>query len=293
MVQTTFLQPASWPEALEARAANPDAVPVAGGTDVLVEVNFGRLHPSGLLDLGRVRELRTWGREKGRVRVGAGVTYSELITQLRGDLPALATAARTVGSPPIRNRGTLGGNLGTASPAGDCHPVLLACGAEVEVASSRVSRTVPADEFFVGPKRNALGADELISGVWIPRATGPQSFSKVGTRNAMVIAVCSLALALHPDSGRVGTGIGSAGPVPLRAREAEAFLEGHLAERGAWESKRPLEEAVVDRFAELVSQAAAPIDDVRGSLRYRRHALRVLARRSLGWCWNDYREAAR
>ena len=230
----TFIQPTSWPEALEARASHPQAVAIAGGTDVLVELNFGRLHPTALLDLSRIGELRAWSRENGHVRVGSGVTYSEIIAHLAGDLPGLTLAARTVGSPPIRNRGTIGGNLGSASPAGDCHPPLMAARAEVEVASLHRSRTIPISEFFVGPKRSVLGPDELIAAVWLPVATGPQVFAKVGARNAMVIAVCSFALALHPPEHRVGTGIGSAGPVPLPAGEAEQFLEGHLDETGAW-----------------------------------------------------------
>ena len=144
MTGVTFLQPATWTEALEARAAHPEAVPVAGGTDVLVEVNLDRRHPAGLLDLDRVGELRALERVGDQVRIGAGVTYSRLIERLAGELPALAAAARTVGSPPIRNRGTIGGNLGSASPAGDCHPPLLASGAELELASG--IRRGPAEE---------------------------------------------------------------------------------------------------------------------------------------------------
>ena len=287
----TFIRPTSWAEALAARAAHPEAVVVAGGTDVMVEVNFGRLHPEAFLDLSRVEELRAWGRENGQVRVGSGVTYRGIMRGLSGELPGLAAAARTVGSPPIRNRGTIGGNLGSASPAGDCHPPLLASGAEVEIASVRASRTVPIAEYFVGPKRSVLGPDELIAAVWVPAATGPQSFSKVGSRNAMVIAICSFALALHPAERRVGTGIGSAGPVPLRAESAEEFLAGHLGETNAWDSRPALGDAAVDEFARLVAQSARPIDDVRGTADYRRHALRVLARRSLVWCWDEYREA--
>ena len=202
-------------------------------------------------------------------------------------------AARTVGSPQIRNRGTVGGNLGAASPAGDCHPVLLATGAIVEVTSVRGPRQIPAAEFFVGPKRNALAADELITSVLIPAAPGPQQFAKVGTRNAMVIAVCAFALELRPggmSSARVGTGIGSAGPTPLRAPEAEEFLDGALSEAGLWESAGPLPEAVTQRFGELVGAAARPIDDVRGTAAYRRHALSVLARRTLAWAWAAYRQ---
>ncbi len=293
MATVTFLQPTTWPEALEARADNPEAVALAGGTDVLVDLNFDRLHPRALLDLGRIQELRVWGHDDDRIRLGSGVTYHDIVGDLADDLPALVAAARTVGSPPIRNRGTIGGNLGSASPAGDCHPPLLACGAEVELSSSRSSRTVPIGEFFTGPKRSVLQDDELIAAVWVKRATGPQVFTKVGTRNAMVIAVCSFSLALHPEAGRVGTGIGSAGPVPLTATDAEAFLEGHLEETRAWASRAPLADSVMDRFATLVAAAARPIDDVRGSAAYRRHALGVLARRSLSWCWEEYKGSSR
>lgn len=285
----TFIRPASWAEALAERSAHPEAVAVAGGTDVMVETNFGRLHPPAFLDLSRLDELRTFGRENGQVRVGSGVTYSTIIAGLGADLPGLAIAARTVGSPPIRNRGTIGGNLGSASPAGDCHPPLLACRAEVELASLHASRTVPVAEYFTGPKRSVLRPDELIAAVWVPAASGPQTYSKVGSRNAMVIAICSFALALHPEAGRVGTGIGSAGPAPLRARLAEEFLEGHLGEIGAWEARPALSHAVIGHFARLVAEAARPIDDVRGSAAYRRHALGVLARRALSWCWEEYR----
>lgn len=285
----SFLQPASWAEALEARAAHPEALAVAGGTDVLVEINFDRVHPDSLLDLNRVAELRTWGREGGQIRIGSGLTYHQVISDLAEDLPGLAMASRSVGSPPIRNRGTIGGNLGSASPAGDCHPPLLACGAEVEVASTSSSRTIPVSEFFVGPKRSVLAEDELIAAIWVPRATGPQVFSKVGTRNAMVIAGCSFALALHPPGKRVGTGIGSAGPVPLQASAAERFLEGHLEETGSWDSKADLAQSVLLRFGELVAEAARPIDDVRASAAYRLRALEVLGRRTLSWCWEEYR----
>jgi CO/xanthine dehydrogenase FAD-binding subunit len=284
-----FLQPRSLPDALAIKAERPDAVPIAGGTDVMVELNFDRRRPEAILDLTRVPELAAWDRSDGRVRVGAGVTYTRAIAELAGDLPGLAIAARTVGSPQIRNRGTIGGNLGSASPAGDCHPPLLAVGAEVEVASADGTRRVPIDEFFTGPKQSALEPDELICAVHLPAATGPQQFAKIGTRNAMVIAVCSFGLALDPAGGRVGTGIGSAGPTPLRAGEAERFLEGVLDAEGLWASRGPLGAAAAERFGELVAAAARPIDDVRGTAAYRAHALGVLARRTLGWAWDEYR----
>jgi CO/xanthine dehydrogenase FAD-binding subunit len=284
-----FLQPRSLDEALAVKAERPEAVPIAGGTDVMVELNFDRRRPEAVLDLGRVEELAAWDRADGHLRVGAGVTYTRAIAELAADLPGLAIAARTVGSPQIRNRGTIGGNLGSASPAGDCHPPLLAVGAEVEVASAAGPRRVPIDEFFTGPKQSALQPDELVCAVHLPAAAGPQQFAKVGTRNAMVIAVCSFALALDPVAERVGTGIGSAGPTPLRATEAEEFLQGVLSSEGLWASRAPLGEAAAARFGELVATAARPIDDVRGTAAYRVHALGVLARRTLAWAWDQHR----
>jgi CO/xanthine dehydrogenase FAD-binding subunit len=294
-----FIQPGSLAEALAAKAAMPDAVPIAGGTDVMVELNFARQRPEALLDLTRVPELSGWRSENGRLRVGAGVTYAEL-TGERGSqsadgalsrrLPGLAIAARTVGSPQIRNRGTIGGNLGSASPAGDCHPGLLAADAEVEATSERGTRLIPIDEFFTGVKRNALASDELITAVWIAAPSGPEQFAKIGTRNAMVIAVAAFGLALHPDRRSVGTGIGSAAPTPVRASQADAFLAAALEDGGLWESRGELPEPVVTEFGALVSAAARPIDDVRGTAAYRRHALAVLARRTLTWAWAEYRE---
>ena len=286
-----FLQPRAWAEALQLKAAYPHAVPIQGGTDVMVELNFDRYRPEYLLDLTRVSELAEWAPDDGRIRLGAGVTYTRVQTELGGRLPGLAMASRTVGSPQIRNRGTVGGNLGAASPAGDAHPPLLAAGAEVAVESVRGSRLIPVDEFYTGVKRTALDPDELIKAVLITPPAGPQQFCKIGTRNAMVIAVAAFSLALHPDRHAVGTGIGSAGPTPRRALAAEEFLARALAERGLWESRGDLPDATSRRFAELVAEAAAPIDDVRGSARYRVHALAVMARRALGWAWHEFQEA--
>jgi CO/xanthine dehydrogenase FAD-binding subunit len=200
-------------------------------------------------------------------------------------------AARTVGSPQIRNRGTVGGNLGTASPAGDAHPPLLAAGAEVEIASVRGTRLLPVDQFFTGPKRHALKPGELIAAIRIPLPTGAEQFSKIGTRNAMVIAVAAFSLALRPDTQEVGTGIGSAGPTPFRAVQAEQFLTATLVAGGLWESRAQLPNAVAAEFGRLVAAAAQPIDDVRGTAAYRRHCLSVIARRTLLWAWRDLQRA--
>jgi CO/xanthine dehydrogenase FAD-binding subunit len=288
-----FLQPTSWQEALELRAERPDAVPIAGGTDVMVDINFDRRRPGALLDLGRVGELREFGVDDGTVRLGAGVSYARIVSDLGVQLPGLAMASRTVGSPQIRVRGTVGGNLGSASPAGDAHPPLLAAGAVVEVASAaRGARQIPAADFYTGVKRNALAPDELIAAVLVPSAAGPQQFCKIGTRNAMVIAVSAFACALHPDRRAVGTGIGSAAPTPRRATDAEEFLAGELDSAGLWESRGELPDTLAQAFGERVAAAASPIDDVRGSAAYRLHSLSVMARRAVTWAWNDLRKAA-
>jgi CO/xanthine dehydrogenase FAD-binding subunit len=252
------LTPRTLAEALRMKAEQPDARPIQGGTDVMVALNFDRERPGTLLNLNEVVELRGWSREDGALRLGAGLTYTEaMVGELRVLLPALAQAARTVGSPQIRNRGTIGGNLGTASPAGDALPPLLVEGALVECASVRGVRTVPLAEFVTGVKRNALESDELITAVRLTSSGDPQTFLKVGPRNAMVIAVVSLAVSAG-DELRASFGSASPRPVLVTAPRDEART-----------------------FPERVAAAASPIDDVRGSERYRRHALRVLAERAL------------
>jgi CO/xanthine dehydrogenase FAD-binding subunit len=284
-----ILAPDTWEQALAMKAAQPEAVPIAGGTDLMVALNFDRSRPQAILDLTRVAELRDWEADDGRLRIGAGVTYTRLIEELGARLPGLAMASRTVGSPQIRNRGTVGGNLGTASPAGDGLPPLYVSDAEVELVSATGTRRLSVAEFVTGPKRQCAREDELIAAVHLPAATGPQQFAKIGPRNAMVIAVCSLALAIWPERRAVCACIGSAGPTPIRAGEAEAFIAGVLDEEGLWEGRGPLAPAALERFGELVAAAAAPIDDVRGSAAYRRHALGVLARRTLTWAWEEQR----
>jgi CO/xanthine dehydrogenase FAD-binding subunit len=258
------LTPRSLDEALRLKAERPEALPIQGGTDVMVELNFDRGRPPALLNLNEVPELRGWSRENGTLRLGSGLTYTEAMQRpLAEPLVALAEASRTVGGPQIRNRGTIGGNLGTASPAGDALPPLLVYAAEVEVASAKGSRTLPLTEFLVGPKRNALAPDELIVAVLARAGGARQTFMKVGPRNAMVIAVVSLALCVDEQRGEVRASFGSAGPVP-------GLVTAPLDER--------------DGLPERVAAAASPIDDVRGTATYRRHALRVLTERALERC---------
>src|SRR5829696_1401845 len=249
-------RPDTLAQALEAKAADPGAMPLAGGTDLMVAINFRRARPDSVLDLMAIPELREWASDGARVRVGAGVTYTRLIRELGDRLPGLAIASRTVGSPQIRNRGTVGGNLGTASPAGDGLPPLLASDAEVELASVRGTRRLAAADFLTGPKRTAIEPDELIAAFRLRAADGPQQFAKIGTRNAMVIAVCSLSVHLWPGRRAVTACIGSAGPTPIRAAEAEAFAAGALH----WDAPAPLDPAAAQRFGELVATAARPID---------------------------------
>jgi CO/xanthine dehydrogenase FAD-binding subunit len=256
--------PGSLDEALALKAERPDAVPIEGGTDVMVELNFDRARPETILNLNEVAELKGWSRENETLRLSAGLTYTELRqAPLRDELPALAEASRTVGSPQIQNRGTIGGNLGTASPAGDALPPLLIEAAEVALASRRGTRRLPLRDFIVGPKRNALEPDELILAVLLQPSGARQTFMKIGPRNAMVIAVCSLALVADRERGELRASFGSAGPVP-------GLVVARLEER--------------DAFPEQVAEAASPIDDVRGTAAYRRHALRVLTARALDRC---------
>jgi len=255
------LTPKSLDEALRIKAQRPEAVPIQGGTDVMVDLNFDRARPAALLNLNEVQELRGWSRQNGKLWLGAALTYGEgMEPPLRDLLPALAEASRTVGGPQIRNRGTIGGNLGTASPAGDALPPLLVCSAEVRLASARGERTVPLQEFLVGPKRNLLAEDELIIGVAVDAGDARQTFMKVGPRNAMVIAVVSLAVRVDQE---LRAAFGSAGPVP-------ALVRARLDE--------------IDSFPDKVADAASPIDDVRGTAAYRRHALRILTKRALERC---------
>ena len=251
------LTPRTLDEALRLKAEVPGAVPIQGGTDVMVELNFDRARPAALLNLNEVAELRGWSRTNGRITLGAGLTYTEA---MQVPLPALAEASRTVGGPQIRNRGTIGGNLGTSSPAGDALPPLLVAGAQVRMASVRGERTTSLQEFVVGVKRNALADDELILDVSVDAEPARETFMKVGPRNAMVISVVSLALRA---AGELTASFGSAGPVPGVVRAA-------------------IEDA--ESFPEQVAAAATPIDDVRGTAAYRRHALRVLTKRALDRC---------
>lgn len=261
------------------KAAHHEAVPVAGGTDLMVEINSGRLRPAALVDLSQLDELAGWQRTNGSVFLGAETTFAQIAREhtLFG---ALADAALTVGSPELRNRATIGGNLATASPAGDGIPPLAANDAEIVVgaAGGGRRRRVPWDRFFIGPRRTVLEPHELILGVEWKVPDGPGSFAKIGPRNANVIAVAGVCVQLDGLRRTVAVALGSVGPTVVRAREAEGFAAAAID----WDDPSAVlspDELVI--FGSLAAAVAAPIDDVRGSSDYRRHVVEQLSRRLL------------
>lgn len=259
-----IIRPDGLDEALAALAFMPDADLLAGGTDLMVEVNLAHHRPEQVIALRRVPELQ----EMSDRWIGAGVTFARLEQSPHA---ALAELARTVGSPQIRAAGTIGGNLGTASPAGDSHPWLAALDASVVLASADGRRTLRWDEFLLGPKRNARRPGELILGVELPdRLPTGQAFAKIGVRQAMVIATVSCCV-VRFDDGETRVALGAVGPTVLRARTAEAFLADHPT---------PADDHLAT-FARLVADEVRPITDHRSTETYRRHAAGVLARRTL------------
>jgi len=267
----------SLPEVYEALERDPDAQLLAGGTDFMVEVNFGHRRPTSVVALREVPELKGWRLDGREVVVAAGCTYREMEEpEFAAEVPALAQAARTVGSPQIRNAGTIGGNLGTASPAGDTLPVLAALDARIVIGSSSGPRTVTLDELVVGPKRTSLRPGEVITEVRVPVVDGPQEYLKIGTRNAMVIAVADLALVVDRDARTVRCAIGSVGPTVIRTRDAEHWVAGAID----WDDGT-IDDGVAQEFGRRVAADARPIDDHRSTAAYRRHGIQVLATRAL------------
>lgn len=261
-------------EAVALRAAHPTAMPLAGGTDVMVFLEAHSIHPPAFLDLWPCTELR--GVSADGTRIGALTTWT---TVARANvLPAaLRECARTVGAVQIQNRGTVGGNIANASPAGDSLPLWLALDATFELVSTRGSRRVPASEFWLGYRKTALAADELVVAVHLPAAlTGPDApplhYRKVGTRLAQAISKVVLGARIVVEDGVVTearVAFGSVAPVPMRARTVEAALVG-----------RPVDPSVAALVAALVQADIAPIDDVRSNVLFRRKVSENLLR---GW----------
>lgn len=251
----------------DALASFPDALLLAGGTDSMVLVNAGVLRPDNVISLRNVQELKIWNS----TFIGSGVTYARLE---HSETEALAQLSRTVGSPQIRAAGTIGGNLGTASPAGDALPFLAAIDATVELVSSAGSRLIRWDEFLTGPKKNALQPGEVILGAHLPEVVPERTaFAKIGVRQAMVIAIASVCVT-RDRAGATTVALGAVGPTVLRARRAEEMITGEAAPG----------ETALDEFQRLVSEEARPITDHRSTEEYRRMAVGVLARRALERC---------
>lgn len=266
--------PSSLAEATRLLSNNPDAHLLTGGTDMMVEVNFNHRHPETVIALRNIPEIQQWSVDaaSGIVHIGSSVPYATMEHgELAQALPALAEAARTVGSPQIRAAGSIGGNLGTCSPAGDSLPVLSALDAVVHLRSDTSSRSVSFAEFMVGPKKNSRMANEIITGVSIPMTNGWQGYAKVGVRNAMVISVASVCLAIH--DGKVRVALGSVGPTIIRCTESEAWINSVGLEN--------VNQSIAKEFGEHVRTESRPIDDHRSTAEYRRHAVGVLATRLL------------
>ena len=277
------LIPLTLADAVGAFASHPEAVALAGGTDFMVEVNEGHRpipwESGTVVALGRVPELTSYSVDQRAqtVTLGAGVTWATIeLDPLRSLLPALAEAARTVGSPQIRNAGTVGGNLATCSPAGDGLPVLAALDASVTLASAKGTRTMPVRQFMVGVKRTAIEPGELITGVTLPLLDGWQGYSKVGVRNAMVIATASACVAVDRPTRSVRIALGSVATTVVRCDLAES-----IAGDGADWSSLGMPPDVVTRAAEAAVAASRPIDDHRSTAAYRRHAVGVMVARLL------------
>lgn len=276
----TVIMPTTLSEALVALTAMPDAQVVAGGTDLMVEVNFNRRKLADVIGLRKIESLTHWSVSPDGISltIGAGLPYAAMEHGTIAELvPALAQAARTVGSPQIRAVATLGGNLGTCSPAGDGLPVLAALEAVIHLQSSTAKRDVPFQDFMVGVKRNTRAADELIIGVTVPVLAGWQGYSKVGVRNAMVIAVASACLVIDATGGTIRLALGSVGPTILRCREAEMWF----ASRHEISSVNPVSAILAKEFGQRAASEARPIDDHRSTANYRRHAIEILACRLL------------
>jgi CO/xanthine dehydrogenase FAD-binding subunit len=265
-------------DVLENLSSRTDATILAGGTDLLVEINFGRIRPAHIVAIDRVERLKDLSRN-GHVQMGALVTYTRMLENDVGS-PALVEAARTIGSPQIRNAATIGGNLGTCSPAGDMLPVLAALEATVVLKSKKGERRVAFADFMSGPKKSVRRPDELIIAAEWDDAGAAQTYMFAATRNAMAISIAGLALVVDRARRRVGVGLGSCGPTIIRATEAERFAGGLFEETG-WDRPVRPSEAAAQEFGRLAAGAAKPIDDVRGTAAYRRHVLAVMGARAL------------
>jgi CO/xanthine dehydrogenase FAD-binding subunit len=270
-----FIRAQSLAEATDNLSREPLRV-LAGGTDLAIEYRRALPDWNGLLHVGRIPELRAIDVTPKEIRIGAAVPYSEILGLEAGDgaLAALREAAATIGSPGIMNLGSLGGNLGTASPSGDGSLALLALDATVNVASSSSMRSIPIDRFFIGPRRSVLRADELIVSVTIPRMASERresAFRKVGNRDGSILSVAAVAVSLSIDAqnlcSRACVAFGAVAPTPRRAPTVENLLVG-----------KPFDALASLELNEAVWTDIKPVDDQRSTAWYRREVVPVLLR---------------
>ena len=265
--------------ALAALREHHDARLIQGGTDLMVEINFNHVKPTTMISLRDVASLRTIRRDQpGTLSIGSGVPYSVIEGEpVLSEIPALAQAARTVGSPQIRAAGSLGGNLGTCSPAGDTLPVMFALDAMIHLNTLDSTRVVSIHDFMTGVKRSVRQQDEIITSIDFPIINGWQGYSKVGVRNAMVISVASACLVADHENADVRIAFGSVGPTIIRCREAEAWLKSSQN----LSAGQSISLDVANEFGRRAAGESSPIDDHRSTAQYRRHAISVLASRLL------------
>ena len=265
--------------ALTALREHGDARLIQGGTDLMVEINFNHVKPATMISLRDIKSLRTIRRDQpGILSIGSGVPYSIIEGEpVLSEIPALAQAARTVGSPQIRAAGSLGGNLGTCSPAGDTLPVMFALDAMIHLSTIDSSRVVSIHDFMTGVKRSVRQHDEIITTIDFPIINGWQGYSKVGVRNAMVISVASACLVADHENADVRIALGSVGPTIIRCRAAESWLKSTLD----LSTREAISLDVANEFGRRAAEESSPIDDHRSTAQYRRHAISVLASRLL------------
>jgi CO/xanthine dehydrogenase FAD-binding subunit len=284
MREFDLLMPKNLADALDTLSANDAAIqPLAGGTDMVVDVRARRARPDVLVSLNDVAELRGIARDNGTIRIGAATNVADLLTHpiLLEHAEIARHAAYVFANPMVRNLATVGGNIGSASPAGDMLPPLLALDAQIELVSKNGTRSMSLEDFFVGPRKTARRADELILALrWNAKSThSGEAFYKLGLRQADAISLISVAVWLQRDGETVRDvhiALGAVAPRPMRAKRAEEILRGHS-----------FTDSAVDEAARVASKECSPIDDLRGSAAYRRRMVRVYVARMLRQAWQQ------
>ena len=284
LAEFEFYNPSSLSEAVDYLASGSDilkaggpVLPLAGGTNLVVDMRAGRECPASLIGLNNIAELRFIRVEKQRVTMGSGTTVSDVLRhpELAGIAPSLVEAARLFAGMMVRNTATLAGNICCGSPAADLMPPLLVLDAELLLASKSGQRHLPLSEFYVGFKDNQLQQDELITEISfpIPSSRSCNLFYKLARRKGDAITVTGVAVAVELDDeicSRARIALGAVAPTVMRATSAESFLTG-----------KPFTPELISGAAEQAADESNPIDDLRASAEYRRHSVNVLTRRLL------------